>query len=208
MSVVLSTSGLLLEDVVVFVVCINCSFMPSLTCVVMHAYGFRRSKGFICPLCVQFFLYVAYLQLHTVIVRNIIVYPTFQVHSHIPFVFECQVGGKNRIYIGDHSPQPDLVLWLTQSRIIYPLKLCIAHDTIPVTHLVGITGIPVEKRHPQKWRNWFIWVCQLCGFMKIPVVPFHKMLLQPCLMNICFVTHSTGESEVMLHGINLYIIRT
>lgn len=36
MSVVLSTSGLLLEDFVVFIVCINCSFMPSITCAVMH----------------------------------------------------------------------------------------------------------------------------------------------------------------------------
>lgn len=206
MSVVLSTSGLFLEDFVVFVVCINCSFMPSITCVVMHMV-FADRKDLFAP-CVQFFLYVAYLQLHTVIIRNIIVYPTFQVHSHISFVFECLVGGKNRIYIGDHSPQPDLVLWVTQSRIIYPLKLCIAHDTIPITHFVGITGIPVEKRHPQKWRNWFIWVCQFCGFMKIPVVPFHKMLLQPWFTNICFVTHRTGESEVMLHGINLYIIRT
>lgn len=42
-----------------------------------HAYGFRELKVYICPLSVQFFLYVANLQLHIVIIRNTVVYPIF-----------------------------------------------------------------------------------------------------------------------------------
>lgn len=205
MSVVLSKIGLFPVDFVVFR-CVHQLFFYAVNNLCCHAYGSPESKGFICFLCIQFSLYVAYLQLPTVIIRNIIVYPTFQVHSHVPFVVDCLVWGKNRIYIGDHSPQPDL--WVTQSRFIYPLKLCIAYDAIPVNHFVNITGIPVQKGYPKTWRNWFIMVCQFCGFKKIPVVPFHKILLQLRFTNICFVTHGTGESEVILHGTNLYIIRT
>lgn len=54
-----------------------------------HAYGFRELEVCICLLSVQLFLYVAYLQLHIAIIRNTVVYPIFQLNSHITFVLQC-----------------------------------------------------------------------------------------------------------------------
>lgn len=208
MSVILSTSGLLLEDFVVFVVCINCSFIPSITCVVMHMV-FADRKDLFAPCLFSSFLMLRTCNSTQLSIGILLYIPPFRFTVIFHLYSNAWSGrGENRIYIGDWSFSTTRSCTLSDSKKNHiPTKTLHCERYDPVTHFVGITGIPVKKRHPQKWRNWFIWVCQLCGVMKIPVVPFHKMLLQSWFMNICFVTHSTGESEVMLHGINLYIIR-
>lgn len=153
-----------------------------------HAYGFRELKVCICPLSVQFFLYVAYLQLHLVIIRNNVVYPIFKLNSHITFVFQClRVRDFKILHWWSLSPTRSCTLSDSKQNYLPTQTLhCVwcdtrhpfcTHDRYPCTE--GTSLNMTQYVYLGLSALWFI---------KIPVASFQKMLLQPWFTNICFVT--------------------